>query len=455
MRSRTFSAVVYGDVNADGIINILDITLIRAHIVQESTLSGASFVAADVYNQSTDYVNSVYNAVVNIVDLNLIRNMTINANFMGDISLLSITETGHSHAQGLTVPSNNDLLENVHYSVNFYADKNPTETIELMKNSTAFISRSHGTDMCICVAGGWLKSSLITPLADDAFVNNRLMLFGACNTAFEEDGDSFVDTVYSKGAKTVMGFTTSVNCGTATAWTEQFIKNLGNGCRIGVAKRFADDYIIDNNYLNAVNFTDCIIRGSTLQMITQPYTIRFDSSRRIFPTYADFIANNLYLTSNVENGIQINASYGNSNNIITQKVLSESEILNIANTELSKTIDISKYNLFEFKYNDASECYYIIYNKIINGIPTDDIAYIFINPKGEIFCEKFKNTNAFDEIDLSTFDLTSLQNEVVNAYDECVEIDYNYIALDDNENYIMRVGISSENYIDCIDVPIN
>ena len=163
----------------------------------------------------------------------------------------------------------------------------------------------------------------------------------------------------------------------------------------------------------------------------------------------------LYLTSNVENGIQINASYGNSNNIITQKVLSESEILNIANTELSKTIDISKYNLFEFKYNDASECYYIIYNKIINGIPTDDIAYIFINPKGEIFCEKFKNTNAFDEIDLSTFDLTSLQNEVVNAYDECVEIDYNYIALDDNENYIMRVGISSENYIDCIDVPIN
>ena len=61
--SKTYTVVIYGDLNGDGEINVVDLGKVQKHLLKTSTLTGAYLKAAD-----TDK-----NGSINVVDLGKVQ----------------------------------------------------------------------------------------------------------------------------------------------------------------------------------------------------------------------------------------------------------------------------------------------------------------------------------------------------------------------------------------------
>ena len=61
---QTYQLVVYGDVNGDGQINVLDMIKVNRHILELSKISGCYLVAADA-NRAEDGVNVLDMIIIN------------------------------------------------------------------------------------------------------------------------------------------------------------------------------------------------------------------------------------------------------------------------------------------------------------------------------------------------------------------------------------------------------
>ena len=143
-------------------------------------------------------------------------------------------------------------------------------------------------------------------------------------------------------------------------------------------------------------------------------------------------------------------------NIVNKKEL---EIKAIADKELSTHVNLNDYNLFFFEYIDDTYAYYIIYNKIINDIATDDIAFAMIDAEtSEIYATGYKNNGAFDDYDFSKLDKIDVVAELskITSNDDIAEedIDYKMLALDDDGNYVLRVGAFVNGFLVTYDIPI-
>lgn len=54
-----FSYIRYGDVNGDGLIDILDLSLIKKHLLKSELLINEFFAAGDIYNYGDITISSL------------------------------------------------------------------------------------------------------------------------------------------------------------------------------------------------------------------------------------------------------------------------------------------------------------------------------------------------------------------------------------------------------------
>ena len=462
--TNTFRTVIYGDVNGDGNITTADSSILNNYIVGNTTLSNAAARAADI---NADIV-------VDILDKMLIISKANNANDMGEMALLSITDNrpGHTHLEGLNVSSTNAMFENVEYDVNIYQDMGKTATINLLKNSSVFACRCHGYIEGIIVGQDnvYLTIKDIADLDSNAFSGNRLIYYGACEVgllgSFHEE--NLVNVTYSKGPTTVIGFEQAVDCPPATAWTQQFFKSLGYGTTIYDALLQADYVVKYGNYENCLT-EKRTTKGPRSQMLTQEEDRFFAKYRYSDQLASVSTASNYSLNSGEKNvkeivetnddrffgymGTRVSSATAS---VVTQK--SEETIKSIAIKELSQYIDVSKYNLYEFKYVEDTNAYYITYNKIINGIATDDIAFMMIDINGNILALGCKNIGAFDDFDFSKISTSKLPQNIVSQTGISTinesDVISTFLAFDENDNYVLRTTVKVNENTETVDIAI-
>ena len=141
------------------------------------------------------------------------------------------SEHGYSHSQ-----VHDNIIPNG-YCHTVYTDITGSEALEILKDSTVFISRSHGySDGIACANNTCLTTNMISGLSAGALKGVRLVCYAACNTG---EGD-LVSTTYQKGARTVIGFHNAVYCHETHYWLEKFMSELANGSTISVAMNAAD-----------------------------------------------------------------------------------------------------------------------------------------------------------------------------------------------------------------------
>lgn len=118
-----------------------------------------------------------------------------------------------------------------------------SEVLDAFAFSKIFSSISHGNQISLDLAsGGTITISDIEALPDDAFVNLKLVYFGACKTG--EGGaaaTNLVNTMYSKGAGAVVGFTVNVDAAACIYWTELFMQELSMGHTFNTSLANADE----------------------------------------------------------------------------------------------------------------------------------------------------------------------------------------------------------------------
>lgn len=149
--------------------------------------------------------------------------------------LVGITDTGHDHTSFMNnnVPSNYTKSKNTNTS--------PQNTLNVLRSSRAFISRSHGYKEGICCSGGNMTRTDMLALPPGALSHMQLVYYGACKTG--EGGasaENLVNATFDRGARTVIGFTVIVDCNSCNTWTKAFMTNISNGYTVTYAMKMAD-----------------------------------------------------------------------------------------------------------------------------------------------------------------------------------------------------------------------
>lgn len=162
---------------------------------------------------------------------------------------VGVTNTGHDHSSALNTISSN-LTSCGYSSAPVYTGAFTASQISSYLDSdenNIFISRSHGginVDSSGTITGTrillsnhsvddpngicFLSNSIYT--YDKDYTNLKLVMFIGCKTAC---GNSNLPSVaVENGAQTAVGFTGSINCGDANAWTEDFFLLLQSGMSV-------------------------------------------------------------------------------------------------------------------------------------------------------------------------------------------------------------------------------
>lgn len=449
--SNTFRTVIYGDVNGDGAVNANDKVNLRAHLVGNLTLTGAYAKAANVNGSSS----------IDQLDLTELTNMIVSVN-----NAYFLLNTDFDRSESFSFPDS--LFNYSGYSVLRESDQTKDHVLTKLKNSTIFASRGHGEIDRIALFNSMLWRSDILALPSNALSGNRLVYYGACLTG--EGGSTasnLVNATYDRGAKTVIGFKTTVTSGPTNIWTQQFLKSVSNGCMIKDAVLQADYTVLHSVYTTYTENRQRTVRGLSSQMLPQPINIRFSKY-----TYAEYLAGNS--TSNSQQNL-IKSQNGNFEGFVNtlsadsemaKKTLSKEAIGRIAQSEAAKHVDISKYNLYDFSFVEDTGVYCIIYNRVINETATDDIVFFMIEPDGKIVASGYKNNGAFDSFDFSKIKTENVLNKVCEkAKKDCGQvftaskvsknIHYSFLAVDDNNNFVMRTGVKINDEVKIFDIEVN
>lgn len=145
--------------------------------------------------------------------------------------LMGIPSEGHEHLAALST-SRNYITSCGYSSARLYSESSYTasQIKELFTTDTnnMYVVRSHGgestlyTFFCINSTGTSAFTSLDMRYLD--LDNMKLMMFIACKTGNGGDGGANLPTVaVQRGAKTAVGFESTIDCGCANEWTKEFL----------------------------------------------------------------------------------------------------------------------------------------------------------------------------------------------------------------------------------------
>ncbi len=151
--------------------------------------------------------------------------------------LVGIPHPNHEHTHFM----NNSIPSSYVKSRNTNIDGNTA--LGVLRASRAFISRSHGGKTSIsCANNTYMTRADILALPSGALSHMQLVYYGACSTG--EGGasaENLVNATYDRGARTVIGFTTEVDCGSTNTWTAEFMEQISNNHTIYYAMIQADN----------------------------------------------------------------------------------------------------------------------------------------------------------------------------------------------------------------------
>ena len=122
-----------------------------------------------------------------------------------------------------------------------YTSLSKNELLVHLSSTSIFSCITHGLSSSIGTSDGTLTINDINSLNNTAFNNLKFVYFGAYLTGSgRSGGTNLVNTVYNKGADTVLGFTIEVFVSETNLWTQSFMTNLATGVSINSAMNTAD-----------------------------------------------------------------------------------------------------------------------------------------------------------------------------------------------------------------------
>ncbi len=126
-----------------------------------------------------------------------------------------------------------------------------SECLIYMSTSKLFFFRGHGFKGGIVISEDKerkVECYEVDYLVSNALSNCELAVFSACSTGNgEESADNFVNSVYSKGAKSVLGFNQDVVTVELAFWEIAFFTELVEGMSISVAASAPISYDVDQS----------------------------------------------------------------------------------------------------------------------------------------------------------------------------------------------------------------
>ncbi len=116
-----------------------------------------------------------------------------------------------------------------------------------LSSTSIFSCITHGYQTSIEVSDGEITITDINALDASAFDNLKFVYLGACETGKGKSAqNNLVNTIYSKGADAVLGFTVNVLVIETNMWTTEFMLALSEGATLRAAIAAADAYVYDN-----------------------------------------------------------------------------------------------------------------------------------------------------------------------------------------------------------------
>ena len=142
-----------------------------------------------------------------------------------DVTFVSIPSEGHNHTITATAF---EYAQSVGLnSKREYSQVDKESLSALIATTKFFYIRSHGAMAEIVLNGDSLTISDLGGYVSGVFQYCEFILYGACLTGSGgADANNLVNATYDCGAKTVIGFTKSVNCQEMNIWAEAFFTAL-------------------------------------------------------------------------------------------------------------------------------------------------------------------------------------------------------------------------------------
>lgn len=164
-----------------------------------------------------------------------------------DATLVALPET---YDRSSYFPEISDYLYDMGYTETYHNHENinasvtEAELLKYISSSKITLIRTHGNQSSIVTYDGFLTNSDMLNLSVDFLDYSELIIYGACETGLGGVGASnLVNSTYSRGATTVIGFEKSVYADEVNIWCIGFFLSLSWGDTIWDACKYGDAYV--------------------------------------------------------------------------------------------------------------------------------------------------------------------------------------------------------------------
>lgn len=332
------------------------------------------------------------------------------------VYLCAIVEEGVNHT-GWIAPSQNALLRISDTTVITKTSFNSTQLANYIKSANIFEIHTHGTPTKLIAIEGSVKSELNKSVIDGwsagTLSSLKLAYLCGCNTGgidgtLSDDQnansnaytDNLVNSMFSKGARCVIGNKKKVYIPYTRIMLQNFNVALGYGYTIQNALAYADAQVLAAK--GATGGTDSrLVRGDTsvkFKEVTE--SLRGgslnQSSNMIYFTNEEGIYG--YFDVSKMSQADKSPSIQMRSNDQIEKDIAEDFIM-------SKVTNFDKYTLNYQNYVEDTGLTTYVYSYYIDNINTDDYIFVMVNNNSEIVSYGLPNEGKFDSIDLDEFDL--------------------------------------------------
>lgn len=435
--TKTKTLAVYGDVDGTGAVDVADQVTMHNIILtsEDNSVSSAYLKAADMD----------YSGYVDVADRLFFSDFLMYG--LGSISLI---ETEESNGHMFSPQEIQTFMEKVSYpQFSKTVTVSPNTVLNSMLSSTIFGYGGHGASRHIVLEENKsdpalsivLSADTIYGLDNGALSDCRLAYFNACYTGWRSNGvDCFLDAVYSKGAKTVIGYSVPALTPHTNTWNHYFFQFCSLGHTIEEAcleanyamKRLHGNINDESDAANVdVNslINGLVVLGNKKQRLAQPLVAQnYISSFSLENSYDPMTA----FETNSLTVIDDETAKGFYDlSVLREK---ESRLLSTAESRendakiaLSEYVNVNEYTFDGEGYNESLGIYTLDFSKHINGIESNDVGTVMMNDNGSIVGVLTINTGIFDDMNIPTITYSQINDFVSKSTTKPYTIrGYNY-----------------------------
>lgn len=317
---------------------------------------------------------------------------------------------------------------------------NNTQLLNYIKSANVFEVHTHGSATSLMAVNGsqvtMLEKSAIDGLSAGSLSSSKLVYLVACNTGQGGvSGSNLVNSIFSKGARCVIGQKDKVYTLYSRIMLENFNLAIGYGYTIQNALAYADAQVLalkgkaggtDNRLVRgdtSVKFAETSQVLSNLEQLPNKEIIYFMNEDGVYG-YFD--------VSKISPIDETSTGYAFLNNQVQKAVVEEFII--------SKVVDFEKYTLNYCNYVEDTGLTTYVYSYYIDDINTDDHIFVMISNDNQIVAYGVPNEGKFNNINLDEIDWAQntaylghvLQEKGISEYeilDECLVIENGVLSM--------------------------